>query len=78
VLYNGVPVYREIAVHVDGARADLPSPNGYVDSNDPSKGWSVPRDEYEFVRQFSVITGRTRSFDSYWQRAEQGPKLTIV
>lgn len=78
VLYNGVPVYREIAVHVDGARADLPSPAGYLDSNDPSKGWQVPRDEYEFVRQFSVIRGKERDFDVYWKRAEAGPKLTIV
>jgi hypothetical protein len=78
LLYNGVPVYREIAVHVDGGRADLPSPGGYIDSNDPSKGWSVPRDEYEFVRHFSVIRGQERNFDEYYARAERGPKLTIT
>lgn len=78
VLYNGVPVHREIAVHVDGGRADLPSPNGYINADDPAEGWSVPRDEYDFVRQFSVIRGQTRNFDEYWTRAERGPKLTIV
>lgn len=77
LLYDGVPVYREMAVHVDGARADLPSPSGYVDNNDPSKGWKVPRDEYTFVRQYSVIRGRESDFDDYFRRAEQGAKLTI-
>lgn len=78
LLYNGVPVYREIAVRVDGGRAALPSPSGYVDANDPSKGWHVPRDEYDFVRQFSVIRGHAREFDQYWGQAERGAKLTIA
>jgi hypothetical protein len=78
LFYNGVPVYRELAVTVDGGRADLPSPVGYMDNDDPAKGWKVERDEYEFVRQFSVIRGRSREFDEYFARAERGAGLTIV
>lgn len=78
LFYNGVPVYRELAVAVDGGRADLPSPVGHLDNNDPTKGWKVERDEYEFVRQFSLIRGRAREFDEKFGQAERGANLTIV
>ncbi len=77
LLYNGVIVYEELAVSVDGGRADLPSPIGHVDSNDPASGWLVKRQEYDFVRQFSVMRGRAAEFDDYFERAKQGSGFTI-
>lgn len=77
LLYHGVPVYRELAVSVDGGRAHLPSPAGFVD-NDKDKGWAIKRDEYEFVRQFSVIRGDARNFDDYFGRAERGANFVLA
>jgi len=78
VFYNGVPVYREFAVSVDGSRADLPSPSGYVDDNDAAQGWRVERDEYAFVRQFSVIRGREQEFDQKFSQAERAANFHIL
>jgi hypothetical protein len=77
LLYDGVPVFRELAVSVDGGRANLPSPSGFVD-NDEAKGWAIKRDEYEFVRQFSVVRGDAANFDDYFGRAERGANFVIV
>lgn len=49
-----------------------------MDDDDESKGWRVERDEYEFVRQFSVIRGRERVFDQKFGQAERGAKLTVM
>jgi hypothetical protein len=78
LLYNGVPIYRELAVSVDGGRAQLPSPSGYVEMEKPESGWRIERDEYEFVRQFSVIRGKAADFDSYFERGERGAGFKIV
>jgi hypothetical protein len=78
MLYNGVPVYRQQLVAVDGGRAFLPSPIGYLDNDDPNKGWAVKREEYDMARQFSIIAGRTDDFDEHFGQAEQQAGLTIV
>jgi hypothetical protein len=78
LLYNGVPIYRQLAVSVDGGRADLPSPAGYVETEKPESGWRVDRGEYEFVRHFSVIRGRENEFDTKFKQAEQGAGVKVI
>jgi hypothetical protein len=78
VLHNGVPIFRQLAVSVDGGRADLPSPAGWVEEGNPESGWQIQRHEYNFVRQFSVVRGRADEFDRYFERGVRGAGFKIV
>jgi hypothetical protein len=81
LFYNLVPVYREGAVVVDGGRAVLPFPAGYLESGEPSRGWKVERRAYDFVRHFSVIRSVEAHFDAKFgqaERAEGESRVTVV
>ncbi|MBY5374213.1 hypothetical protein [Rhizobium leguminosarum] len=62
--YNGMPVYRDIRVLVDGARASLPVPAPSTDK--------VPRLQYTIWRLIDEVVGAGR-FDEYFN----GAGLTI-
>lgn len=58
--YNGVPVLRELLVHVDGARAGLPVPaHGSLD---------IPSRQYAIWQLIDEITG-SGNFADYFKRA---------
>jgi hypothetical protein len=67
VLYNGVPVDRELRVIVDGGRAGLPVPKPGDDAR------SVERWPYELLRVVQEMSGGW-DYDDYVRRA----RLTVV
>ncbi len=67
--YNGVLVFRDIYVSVDGGRCHLPLPDIEFDEKTHKvKRYTVPQDKYEFYEMFDGLE-QLSDFDSYFSRA---------
>lgn len=68
--YNGVVVFRDIYVAVDGGRCYLPLPAQQFDpESDKVIGYSITREEYNFFRIFNSMQTMVNKFDWYFDRA---------
>jgi hypothetical protein len=67
--YNGVLVFRDIFVSVDGGRCYLPLPDREFDPETYKVlRYTVPRDKYTFFKMLNSID-KLSDFDRYFQRA---------
>lgn len=66
--YNGVLVFRDIYVSVDGCRCRLPLPDREFDKETHKVNrYTVPRDKYEFYQMLDGLE-QLSDFDSYFRR----------
>ncbi|MTI67520.1 MAG: hypothetical protein FH753_13120 [Firmicutes bacterium] len=66
--YNGVLVYRDIIVSVDGGRCYIPLPKREFDKkNHKVTRLSVTRQQYEFIKMINQFAS-TYNYDSYFKR----------
>ncbi|MEU8406126.1 hypothetical protein AB0C19_07960 [Micromonospora sp. NPDC048842] len=77
ILYNGSPVHRACLLHVDGARAILPTPRNEVAPSGGPFGmelfaYSATESEIAFARLVDGLAGHGE-FDRYLQRASIVP-----
>lgn len=67
--YNGVVVFRDILVSVDGGKCNLPLPDQVFDSaKHEVVGYEVPSEKYDFFKILDQLEGRYSNYDRYFDR----------